>query len=1281
MGENALRKASKRVGALFLIAAVAMIAIMIGIVSFLLSSSNAATQGVAKKNAEEVMQNRVENIIGRIDTLRADDEVAYEHEIDHVMETLGNASEATLLESARNDANLELTDDGTAVPFVEIDDASGSAVWRNGDVSSSAADVLDLRRASVGSYTISAFTTQGAVDDLVKGEIRKEIYASKYGQNQYVWVNEVVNYDGGDDYAIRRIHPNLSDTEGQYLSTNMEDAAGNHPYESELEGVKANGSIFQSYYFQNMSDKKIALKYSFAELYKPYNWIIATGIPLSDLYSVANEQSSQDQRLVSYVVGFAVVIVALLVGIAIVTVRRNLAIERSKEEERDLALRFENVLLGEIRRIDEPTELSTRLARLTQDLCESFGADRACILNVAGMRASEAYEWHREGAPASSPCEGEGDACAVPWAAVLESPRLIEVDDVRKIREAHPREHAFLVAQGIRSLVIAPVMVEGRAASLICVINPGEKTIRYLGPILLSLSHFVSDAMLRSRESSAQRTKYELVVEGAGIGIFEYHIKERRIDLPGARHRAIGLPDVLEGVPEPLLPLMGEGERKRFLAFAERIRAGAANGEESFWISWRPEMPPRCERIVFTAQRNAEGEPTIAYGIMQNVTKQKEAERHYSRMVEQITDSYPNNLGTSFLNLTQNVCVDVKSPYEWVRELKGDSTVDGIVSGIASRVPNAEERRRLLRGLDRMGLLAAFEAGKTSFSVDYPVLASDGKELWVRTWVYMLQNPDTDDVEAHTSTVAIDEERSYEIMVRALTREVYGFVILLDMVTGKIRFGGETGSGASEQYRDQDYESAAAAALEQMVPAEQLGEAVRAHSVETIRERLEEASSYQLTLATKDGRTLRWLMTYVDEERTLVLIARSDVTEAVAKERRQAEQLRDALDRAEQATAAEQRFLSNMSHDLRTPLNGIIGFTDLALNTDDDASRQGYLEKASLSGRLMLDLVNDILDLSKLESGKMDLRPETCDSGELFSATTESVSLMAQQRDVRFVAHLDPAFPRFIRVDRLRIQQVALNLLSNAIKYTPDGGEVDFEARRLEGDPDGHNALLHVSDNGIGMSEEFQRRMFEPFAQEHQSRMYGVQGTGLGLSVVKSLVDLMGGRIEVESELGEGTSFKVFLTLPEVEGALSAGKQEERPLADISGKRILLCEDNSLNAEISSTVLRERAGAKVVLARDGKEGLDLFCASEPGYFDAILMDLRMPVMDGIAATKAIRGLERGDARRVPIIAMTADAFAEDARRCLEAGMDAHVAKPIEPRELICALGEAIAARR
>jgi hypothetical protein len=414
MGENALRKASKRVGALFLIAAVAMIAIMIGIVSFLLSSSNAATQGVAKKNAEEVMQNRVENIIGRIDTLRADDEVAYEHEIDHVMETLGNASEATLLESARNDANLELTDDGTAVPFVEIDDASGSAVWRNGDVSSSAADVLDLRRASVGSYTISAFTTQGAVDDLVKGEIRKEIYASKYGQNQYVWVNEVVNYDGGDDYAIRRIHPNLSDTEGQYLSTNMEDAAGNHPYESELEGVKANGSIFQSYYFQNMSDKKIALKYSFAELYKPYNWIIATGIPLSDLYSVANEQSSQDQRLVSYVVGFAVVIVALLVGIAIVTVRRNLAIERSKEEERDLALRFENVLLGEIRRIDEPTELSTRLARLTQDLCESFGADRACILNVAGMRASEAYEWHREGAPASSPCEGEGDACAVP---------------------------------------------------------------------------------------------------------------------------------------------------------------------------------------------------------------------------------------------------------------------------------------------------------------------------------------------------------------------------------------------------------------------------------------------------------------------------------------------------------------------------------------------------------------------------------------------------------------------------------------------------------------------------------------------------------------------------------------------------------------------------------------------------------------------------------------------------------------------------------------------------
>lgn len=388
------------------------------------------------------------------------------------------------------------------------------------------------------------------------------------------------------------------------------------------------------------------------------------------------------------------------------------------------------------------------------------------------------------------------------------------------------------------------------------------------------------------------------------------------------------------------------------------------------------------------------------------------------------------------------------------------------------------------------------------------------------------------------------------------------------------------------------------------------------------------------------------------------------------------DELTGALDAAEQASAAEQAFLSSMSHDMRTPLNGIIGFTELALGTDDHDRRQDYLEKIAGSGKLMLDLVNDVLDMSKIESGKLDLQPEAFESRGLFDAVVDSVRLSAEERNLSLLTVMDESYPRFILADRLRMQQIALNLLSNAIKYTPDGGTVRFEVHISDGHVDGCNTLLRVTDTGIGMSAEFQKRMYEPFSQEHQSRMYGTQGTGLGLSIVRRIVGLMGGHIEMESELGKGTTFDVYLRVEPVETGRTTGEKEGTAQGDITGWRILLCEDNDLNAEIAETILCERGGAEYVRAADGKEGLETFISSEEGAFDAILMDVRMPKMDGLETTRAIRALARLDAATIPIVAMTADAFAEDVRRCLDAGMDGHIAKPIDPAKLISSLAEA-----
>lgn len=387
--------------------------------------------------------------------------------------------------------------------------------------------------------------------------------------------------------------------------------------------------------------------------------------------------------------------------------------------------------------------------------------------------------------------------------------------------------------------------------------------------------------------------------------------------------------------------------------------------------------------------------------------------------------------------------------------------------------------------------------------------------------------------------------------------------------------------------------------------------------------------------------------------------------------------LKRSLGEVEKANAAEQAFMSNLSHDIRTPLGGVLGFTELAMDTNDITLKQSYLEKIDASGKLMLDLVNDVLDMSKIESGKMELRPEPFGFRGLIKGIVDPLRISAKAGDVGLEYSVDPHYPRFVRADRLRLQQVILNLVSNAVKYTPAGGKVELEVSRLSPEQDGCNTCIRVSDNGIGMSREFQEHMFEPFTQEHQSSMYSVLGTGLGLTIVRQIVSLMSGRIEVESTIGKGSTFRVYLPVEQVETGAEP-RLSQGPVASIEGRHLMLCEDNDLNAEIATTILRERAHASVERFGNGRLGLDAFASSAPGTYDAILMDLRMPVMDGIETTKAIRALDRPDARSIPIVAMTADAFVEDVRRCREAGMNAHVSKPVDPLRLVSVLAEQLA---
>ena len=392
---------------------------------------------------------------------------------------------------------------------------------------------------------------------------------------------------------------------------------------------------------------------------------------------------------------------------------------------------------------------------------------------------------------------------------------------------------------------------------------------------------------------------------------------------------------------------------------------------------------------------------------------------------------------------------------------------------------------------------------------------------------------------------------------------------------------------------------------------------------------------------------------------------RASVLEAQAVTERERLQL-EAIQRS---TDEHTKFFSNISHDMRTPLNAVLGFTREARRDDiTPEQRDGYLAKVETSGRLLLDLINDTLTISKISSGKLTLNLQPCSTTELIEAVASPIREAAEKKDIEFTVD-DSAMPeQIIMADRLNIEKIFLNLLSNAVKYTPEGGHIRYAVVQEPQSGDRLDYVMTVSDDGIGMSAEYLPHIFEPFSQEMRSG-YESGGTGLGLSIVKQLVDLMGGTVEVQSESGVGTSFTVRLHFSAADADdVPAQRAEGVPAADLSGRKVLLCEDNEMNMEIALSLLNEKNIAADT-ALDGRESVKKFAESAEGEYSAVLMDIRMPVMNGYEATGAIRALEREDAKTVPIIAMTADAFADDVQRCLDAGMNGHIAKPIDPQQL------------
>lgn len=417
---------------------------------------------------------------------------------------------------------------------------------------------------------------------------------------------------------------------------------------------------------------------------------------------------------------------------------------------------------------------------------------------------------------------------------------------------------------------------------------------------------------------------------------------------------------------------------------------------------------------------------------------------------------------------------------------------------------------------------------------------------------------------------------------------------------------------------------------------------------------------------------MKLVMPDSDQIDSSMLVGYHIIDEQIKKEKQVQNELEFAREAAETANRTKSSFLFNMSHDIRTPMNAILGFANMAKKYSDDKEKvEECIDKVQTSGTHLLGLINDILDMARIESGKIEIEVEPIDVREAADRLTTILGDLARDKDIKLSVSLEDVENPYVYLDELHVNQILLNIISNAVKYTENGGKVDILIKEmLSSDKERAHYRFVISDTGIGMTEEFLDHVFDSFERDKNEALAGIQGTGLGMSITKRLVDIMHGNIEVESTLGEGSTFTVDLEFKKYEGdfeaLVTAEAEQEQEATEITldGKRILLVDDNELNREIASEILAE-TGAVIEEAEDGVEAFDKVRESEPGYYDIVLMDVQMPRMNGYESTKAIRALENEALANIPIIAMTANAFDEDREDALEAGMNEHIAKPID----------------
>ena len=658
----------------------------------------------------------------------------------------------------------------------------------------------------------------------------------------------------------------------------------------------------------------------------------------------------------------------------------------------------------------------------------------------------------------------------------------------------------------------------------------------------------------------------------------------------------------------------------------------------------------------------------VTYRITDHIIESETALKvHYDELRSEVDSMTKTAFSVFLANLTKDLVESAEGTdlYEGEREMTSFSALI------------AERRSHILYRHEGNGpgiadLIRSFREGHESFQEVLLTRRGDGRICFVRVQVAMAEQPGTGDIIAFLTENSYDSEMvERTILDGALSRQ-YDLIALV--ANGQYRVVTENeGSGVRPSGAEGTYESFLSDALFPALKPDGSAEGIRAElDLESVCRQLSEHKTYEVNAVLEtDGETrFKHISFYpVNAGERFFIMLISDTTDIHRERTEQNLRLEKALEEARRADAAKTRFFSTMSHDLRTPMNAIIGFTGFAAKCEDPALIRDYIAKIDTAGQQMLDIINDVLDMSRIESGKTPLNLKRTDLVDQMGILHDLFAGITAEKELLFSVDTSGIRDRTVRCDVKLLDRVLTNLLSNACKYTPKGGSVALTAAQNGRNGDLSEYEFRVADTGIGISPEFAEVIFTPF--ERGETVSEIQGTGLGMAITKSMVDLMGGTIRVESEPDKGSTFILTLTLTVLEGEEPAPEPAADPTPDIwegHSRRVLVVDDNIINREIARLTL-EDSGFTVEEAENGKEALDRISASEDGYFDLLLTDIQMPVMNGYECARAVRGLD-GRKASLPILALTAGAFEGDIPEEARDYIDGVVLKPFNPDQLL-----------